>query len=330
MKPLVSVIIPTYNRAKYIDRAINSVLRQTYDNIELIIVDDNGRKTVSRNEMEEKMKKYSNNPKIHYLKHDVNMNGATARNTGISFSKGVYIAFLDDDDFFVKDRIEILVNDLENNSEYDAVYSSCVFFENNIVKKINIARIFGNLQYEMLRQIPFFSTGSNLFFRASALKSINGFDVSFKRHQDIEVMVRFFEKYKILNEKKILVAKCEEDKANFPNIDNAIKYKLHFLNVFENTINIYDSNKQKNIYHDNFFNLLKNAIRCQNAEKITEIKNMISNRGIFLTKKDKVKILLEKISVTIPIDSLYRKIRKNKYDKNEINRLFQEKNNLEN
>ena len=96
--PLVSVIIPTYKRPDYLDRAIDSVLNQTYNNIEIIVVDDNNPNTEGRERTEKIMRRYENNPHVIYIKHEYNKNGSAARNTGFKASHGVYLAFLDDDD----------------------------------------------------------------------------------------------------------------------------------------------------------------------------------------------------------------------------------------
>ena len=104
-KVLLSIIIPTYKRSENIEKAINSVLKQA-GSFELIVVDDNDEDSVFRKHNEEIMQKYLNNyNNFYYLKHKKNMNGATARNTGIKFCHGQYITFLDDDDDFIKDRI---------------------------------------------------------------------------------------------------------------------------------------------------------------------------------------------------------------------------------
>lgn len=71
---MVSVIIPTYKRALYITRAINSVLNQTYDECEVIVVDDNTEGTEDRKAVENIMKQYENNSKVIYLQHKVNKN----------------------------------------------------------------------------------------------------------------------------------------------------------------------------------------------------------------------------------------------------------------
>lgn len=114
--PKVSVVIPTYKRPKYLKRALDSVLRQTYKNIEIIVVDDNNSDDEYRIETEKFMKKF-NDSRIKYIKHERNKNGSAARNTGIKNSSGKYITFLDDDDEFADQRIEKLVQCMENLDE---------------------------------------------------------------------------------------------------------------------------------------------------------------------------------------------------------------------
>ena len=134
---LVSVIIPTYKRAVYLKRAINSVLAQTYKNIEIIIIDDNDPISVYRRDNENMLKEFVEKNKVIYIKHPKNMNGATARNTGIKNAKGKYITFLDDDDYFFNNRIEIIVDRLKNNAEYDGAYTGfeCVCDNKVVFKK---------------------------------------------------------------------------------------------------------------------------------------------------------------------------------------------------
>ena len=103
MQELVTVIITTYKRSNVIERAIKSVLNQTYKNIEIIVVDDNANIPEERKKTAEIIEKY---PKIIYIKNAKNLGGALARNEGIYRAKGKYIAFLDDDDEYRKDKIE--------------------------------------------------------------------------------------------------------------------------------------------------------------------------------------------------------------------------------
>ena len=121
-KPLVSVIIPTYSRPEYIVRAIDSVLGQTYKNIEIIVVDDNGIGSCHQIETENVLKDYITQGKITYIRHKTNKNGSAARNTGFRASYGEYINFLDDDDYFLPTKIEKQIEILNSkNAEYGAV-----------------------------------------------------------------------------------------------------------------------------------------------------------------------------------------------------------------
>ncbi len=103
---LVSVVIPTYSRNESLSRAIDSVLNQTYQNFEIIVVDDNPVNSDWRALTEILMDKYINNPKVRYVKNEKNLGGAGARNEGIKAAYGEYIAFLDDDDEYFSERIE--------------------------------------------------------------------------------------------------------------------------------------------------------------------------------------------------------------------------------
>lgn len=115
---MVSVVIPSYSRNLTLERAIESVLAQTYQNIEIIVVDDNPSDSEWRASTEKIMKKYANEPKIVYIQNEKNLGGSGARNEGIKMAKGEYIAFLDDDDEYFPERIEKQLNYfLENNSD---------------------------------------------------------------------------------------------------------------------------------------------------------------------------------------------------------------------
>lgn len=94
MNKLVSVIIPTYSRPVNLKRAINSVLNQSYNNIEIIVVDDNGDGTYNQIRTEKEINEYMSLNNFRYLKHNKNRNGAAARNTGIKTQKENILLFL--------------------------------------------------------------------------------------------------------------------------------------------------------------------------------------------------------------------------------------------
>ena len=102
-KELVSVIIPTYRRASKIEQALESVFLQTYQNIEVIVVDDNANFPDEREKTFSIVKKFKN---VRLIQNEKNLGGALARNVGINAASGKYIAFLDDDDVYKPDKIE--------------------------------------------------------------------------------------------------------------------------------------------------------------------------------------------------------------------------------
>ena len=102
--PIASIIIPTYNRAGLLPNAIRSVLRQTFQDFELIIVDDGS------SDNTEEVVAMVHNHKIKYIRHESNKGGSAARNTGIMSAQGKYIGFLDDDDEWYSEKLQKQIN----------------------------------------------------------------------------------------------------------------------------------------------------------------------------------------------------------------------------
>lgn len=109
MKPLVSVIMPTYNCGRFIKESIDSVLAQTYANWELIIVDD-----CSKDETEAIVHTYDD-PRIQYMRNEQNMGAALTRNKALREAKGRYIAFLDSDDLWFPEKLEKQIAFMKKN-----------------------------------------------------------------------------------------------------------------------------------------------------------------------------------------------------------------------
>ena len=100
-KGLVSIVMPSYNTAKYIEEAIVSVLNQTYPYWELIVVDD-----CSTDSTEKVLKQYLMDNRIHFLKNEKNSGAAVSRNYALREAKGKWIAFLDSDDLWLPEKLE--------------------------------------------------------------------------------------------------------------------------------------------------------------------------------------------------------------------------------
>ena len=114
--PLISIVIPTYNHANFIAKALKSVINQTYKNWEIIIIDNQ-----SVDETYEIINKF-HDPRIKYFKISNNGVIAKSRNLGIKVSKGEWIAFLDSDDWWTEDKLEICLGKI--NKKIDFIYHS--------------------------------------------------------------------------------------------------------------------------------------------------------------------------------------------------------------
>lgn len=118
--PLVSVIITTYNRTVFLEETLESIQNQTYKNLEILLIDDGSEKTIAK-ECQAISKKYS---KCTYF-YKPNTGQPDSRNYGVKRSKGRYIGFCDDDDYWVLNKIEQQVKILENHPEYGLV-TGCI------------------------------------------------------------------------------------------------------------------------------------------------------------------------------------------------------------
>lgn len=125
MKPLVSIIVPVYNVEKYLEECLNSLVNQTYENIEIIVVND-GSTDNSPKIINKFVSDYS------FVKTINKLNGglSDARNTGLPYAQGEYISFIDSDDFVEPDFIELMVNESIEKQTLVTVCDIDVFFEN--------------------------------------------------------------------------------------------------------------------------------------------------------------------------------------------------------
>jgi len=183
MNPKVSVIIPTYNRPHLIGRAIKSVLNQTYQDFEIIIIDGS-----PNNETEKVIQPYLTDSRIHYFHEpDVHTNTvkdraniAKARNKAVRMAKGEYIAPLDDDDFWCNQKkLEKQVKFLENNSDYALCGGGVIgIYKENLGKSFTITILYPE-RNEDVRKIMLAPEGlihSTVVFRKDDWKSVDGYD----------------------------------------------------------------------------------------------------------------------------------------------------------
>ncbi len=180
--PLVSVVLPTFNRARLLMRAINSVTAQTFRDWELIVVDDN-----STDETPEVMKSIRQ-ARVSYIRRAQNKGGSAARNTGIRAARGRYVAFLDDDDVWLEDK---LAEQLASIEGYHACVCACYVNDPNRVKRSSVDEV---RTKDLLSGNSFPSSG--LMVEASIMKELL-FDEMLPKGQDWDVLVRLASKHPI-------------------------------------------------------------------------------------------------------------------------------------
>lgn len=233
---LVSIIIPTYKNRGKLAASVKSALEQDYKEKEIIVVDDNNPDTEERLLTEKVMSQFVNESCVYYIQHAVNRNGASARNTGFRASRGGYIAFLDDDDTFLPGKLTKQVAYLKEHAEYQAVY--CLAIRRG--KPVATVPYKGDVSKELLMMRTSMFTPT-LMFRRDSLEVIHGFDESYRRHQDYELLLRFFQSgSKIGCVEEILTEIGSNQGENILSADKSLQLKMNFLKTFEDYIIYYD------------------------------------------------------------------------------------------
>lgn len=181
-KPKVSIVVPTFNRAHLLPRAISSILSQTFSDFEIIIVDD-----ASTDNTSEVVKTFKDS-RIKYIPLSKNGGGGYARNQGIKAAHGELVAFLDSDDEWMPEKLELQVAKLQEsqNSHVSVVY--CQGYEKNATRQIISSVVVkeGDVFDDLLKGwLP--PTTSLFMVKRRALIEVGGFDESLPSSQDYDL-----------------------------------------------------------------------------------------------------------------------------------------------
>lgn len=211
MAKLVSVIIPSYNSAHFLKESIDSVLNQTYKNIEIVVVNDG-----STDNTEEVISQFLG--RIKYIKKE-NGGVSSARNLGFEKSNGDYLCFLDADDWFFPKNIENKVKELNLNSKLGLVHGNVVVTDENLNSNGTILKgQYGNVIPHLLKLVPpAIPCPSNVLIRREAIKYDSIFDERLCTSADYDLWLRIAQKWKV----------------GYVN-EESIKYRQHGANMFSN------------------------------------------------------------------------------------------------
>jgi glycosyltransferase involved in cell wall biosynthesis len=192
--PLVSVVITTYDRPELLPRAVKSVLNQTYDKIECIIVDD-----CSSSDQTPKVVASFNSSKVTYHRHVRNRGLSAARNTGIELSEGKYIAFLDDDDEWAPTKLQQQVSLFEQlDDDFGIVYCWMNYRSDDTGEVLEeyCPKNSGDIFPQTLDGQPI-GAGSTFLVRQSVATAVGGFDETLPRGVDGDFVQRVCQEYKV-------------------------------------------------------------------------------------------------------------------------------------
>ncbi|MEM8675744.1 MAG: glycosyltransferase [Cyanobacteria bacterium P01_G01_bin.67] len=181
---LISIIIPAYNASSTINKTVNSVINQTYQNWELIIINDGSTDDTFSliNQLTDSRIKAYDYP---------NSGVAEARNRGIKLARGDYIAFLDADDWWTEDKLALQIQALRDNPQAGVAYSWTYFIHEDKGKCFSSKAIHhqGNVLSQLLEK-NFLAHGSNPLIRRQAIAQIGYFDSSFPHCADWDYYLR--------------------------------------------------------------------------------------------------------------------------------------------
>jgi glycosyltransferase involved in cell wall biosynthesis len=186
MKIKVSVIIPNYNRTNKLKLAINSVLNQSFQDFEILVVDDFSEKI---EEIKVLIEDFNDN-RIKFIEHSINRGGGAARNTGILKAKGKYIAFLDSDDAWAKNKIEKQFLACEKYGNEVFCYTQTKVYTNNWTKILPNRGKYGDesVSKYLFQNNKFIPTPSMFISSTLAKKCL--FNEKLRRHQDYDFLFK--------------------------------------------------------------------------------------------------------------------------------------------
>jgi glycosyltransferase involved in cell wall biosynthesis len=264
---LVTVIIPTYNHSLELKRSINSVLKQTYQNFEILIIDDFSEEDIIN------VVKEINDERIKYFRLKRKGNANIARNLGIKEAKGQYIAMLDADDEWLPVHLERRISKIKEWN-CDGIYGSAYINDN---KNQNILMHSRPLRHNEKMINYLLSDGSATtpthFYKANCAREIM-WDETLERHQDYDFTCRFYDRYRFISDSKATIIIHANRNVQYSNVqfDSCVK----FISAFKNRID-------KKIYSIYVSKMLRFAISSKSKKYVKYYKNELNQHIKFIS-----------------------------------------------
>lgn len=279
--PLISIIIPTYNRPELLERACLTANKQTYKNIEIIVVDD-----VSSANYTNVLQKLSALDNLTYIKRKKNGGGSAARNTGIDAARGEYIAFLDDDDIWEDTKLQKQMESLSDRIR--ASHCGYKLLSNNKtrIEQCNVIKLAQLCENNKL------ASTTGLLCETDILRDLK-FDESLHRSQDWDLYLRIAQITDFAYVNEALYIYDDGDHARMSNRFSKLtieqyKLKLDMLKKHENLLN-------PSAYKSHIAELILPSLKKRD-DKLNILKFCISEIGITATTYHLIRLTINKMS----------------------------------
>ena len=286
---LVSCILTTFNRKELLIRSLSSILNQTYKNLEIIIVDD-GSNDGTKDLVKKKI--LNLDPRLKYLRHKKNKGLAAARNSGLINSKGEFIAFLDDDDEWIDNKIDLQIKKFKVSSFKNLGMVTCGIRrikKDNVIELIEKLR--GNLFEKLIEKQALIGNGSCVMIKKKTFLKCGGFDTRYKIGIDGYFFSKVSKYFEIDFCSEILVNYNEDDLSRITTNTSRLKmidaYRLRIKN------NQVDFNKYPKQLSNVYFRIGLQYIM------LNKYKDAIKNMYISVKKKIQINKILFLISYLI-------------------------------
>lgn len=298
---MVSIIMPTYNRAYIIQQSIDSVLEQTYQDWELIVVDDG-----STDDTETVVKK-NNDERIRYIKYSPNRGANHARNVGLEAAQGEYLTFLDSDAVYVPHKLEVQMDAMQHNG-FDIVWARARFTwmdgRDGVFPRDPEDTLNNNaLLIPMSLKEGLINT-STLFFKRRCYESCGGFDEDLRKFQDWDFWWKLLlaKKFKIHFLDDVLAVNFMQDDSISSNNTLLMRGICALIKKHIAALREYDA---LHSHFDYMLSRLKMSLGETDAENLKECLKLLEHEELLLYMCDAVdrigtqNVLVEKLSRTI-------------------------------
>lgn len=285
---LVSIILPTYNREKYISKAINSIIEQEYTNWELLVIDDGSTDNTER------IIKSFKDERIKYFYQENSGKPSVARNKGIENSAGEFIAFIDSDDLWTTDKLENQMSWLLNEDlDIDMIFSNAQIMTINNNRRglwSNLINEYGYItRLELLgkNHIPL----PSVVIKKNCLNLVGKFNESdhLVIGEDYDLWLRISDKHKIyfINKPLIIVYKHSANTSTSSPTKNQLYLASEITKRLSEEINKGISSDKNNLYTAAIDHIVRRYIHVRSKEYKAELIRY-SSQGIHLDKKQKM------------------------------------------